>query len=156
MINADCICVIITDSQRLCLCSAHLLILAAYCCCFRFLSGTSQRTLRPKCKQWSCPSSPIQTPSSLQCPLPTLTWPPQMLWNWHVRLIQMVGHFVHKHFFSSDLNLIIFPLHRYLLHNMLQLKMLFKILNVQEEHITLNTFQANGPFRLNFQQHPGS
>lgn len=83
---------------------------AAPDCCFRFPLATSQRTSRLKYKRWSCPSSPIQTPSSWPCPLPTRTWPPQMRWNWLVRLIQTVGRFAqrappllrfHFHFVSS-------------------------------------------------------
>lgn len=69
---------------------------AAPDCCFRFPLATSQRTSRLKYKRWSCPSSPIQTPSSWPCPLPTRTWPPQMRWNWLVRLIQTVGRFAQR------------------------------------------------------------
>lgn len=76
------------------------LMLNASCFCFRFLLETSQKTLRLKCKRWSYPSSPIQTLLSSQYPLPILTWPPLMLWNWHVRLIQMVRHFEYNPFFS--------------------------------------------------------
>lgn len=103
MINA-----VITDSER----HRAPLTPSAHCC-LRFLSGISQRTSSLKCRRWSCPSSPIQTPSSSPCPLPTLTWSPPTHWNWLVRLIQMVGHFVPGRIFSSDLILIFFSIGPY-------------------------------------------
>lgn len=73
--------------------ACFFVLCSLWCRCFRFPLATSQRTSRLKCKRWSCPSSPIQTPSSSPCPLPTRTWPPRMRWNWLVRLIQTVGGF---------------------------------------------------------------
>lgn len=133
MINVDCIAYL-QSSQQHPVRAVLPVTLAAHCCFFRFLLGISQRTLRLKYKRWSCPSSPIQTPSSSQCPLPTLTWPPLMHWNWLVRSIQMVGHFAHRRLFS-DFIWIFFPLHHCLLHNMLQVEVHFELLNVHEEHI---------------------